>query len=675
MCTPNTQFQWNGQICFCDSYGRWTEANCRLVQRQEPCKPGEMILNDCSQCICGENGQLVCTNIPCNEQAMKQNPTFQFNYFAATGPRCTPFRSYFINCTLCTCPASGKTSDATCVIDNSCVIKNPTSIFVQTSLKNVCIPKVMYLFPCLHCLCSDEGYFVSNTCVETCTKHHEVESRRCTPKTFYRKECNICWCPMNGIQSEMSCSKSTCKQNIIFQSLSFLENRVAKCKSQTFTKSTCFYCNCNTEGNVNLNSCFENECLKIANFAYGLAKLNCGPGELLPFCSECFCPQNGLTNKKYCTSTCSTPSKLTLIENVLLDSQSKNDLLNLNVIKRITSGDLCTPDTLYIDNERYCYCPDNGRTNFKICTSIKELVKLQDGNTIGMNIDFNSTCEAGTFVDFDCNTCYCMKNGKFDPKWCTNDDCNTKKIILKTNRAPDDVQKAEQTCVPGTISEDDCNYCICPDSGLLKERVCTKNDCTEIPNPIRYDKIICEPLTYYTVDCNICYCPRDGLKNIDRCTKNQCENNFLRSYSCTPGDLFSDYCNVCVCPPNGNKLDKLCTNHTCPETDIPSQKVFKLSQDLLENKVAGETARNLDLCFPGEEFVVGCKVCVCPDMGLKEYASCTPMLCNEANIMPETTTEVSTVHHLIKFISKQIINGSVGIVYGCRVNGLEFESL
>ncbi|VVC92286.1 unnamed protein product [Leptidea sinapis] len=177
------------------------------------------------------------------------------------------------------------------------------------------------------------------------------------------------------------------------------------------------------------------------------------------------------------------------------------------------------------------------------------------------------------------------------------------------------------------MSKVKCNFCICPDSGILSERVCTKNNCYELDTQY-FDAVqfTCEPLSYYEVDCNVCLCPRVGIKNIAKCTQNQCERNFLRSSDCTPSTLFTDVCNVCVCPPNGDTSDRACTKHQC---SVAPLSIYEPPQSLLQNEAEDKKIRNLDLCFPGEEFTEGCKICVCPELGLKMYANCDDTQCKE----------------------------------------------
>lgn len=639
-CVPNTQFLLNGRLCYCNSMGRWSEGTCQLIGRRQTCQPGQIIWEECSQCICQENGKLLCTNSECAEDGTKKNTTLQD---AGAELWCTPFRSYYINCSLCVCPASGKMSEARCATDSSCSLKGP-NLSLESITQNVCIPKVMYLFPCLHCLCADDGFFVQSKCVETCHKAPE-SARRCIPRTFYRVDCNVYRCPENGVPDNNMRSKSNCNElPDVITSLISLRNTSNTCVPNKYTKPKCIYCECNSQGVVNESRCLEQECLKINGFNYDFVKSTCSPGEYVPTCMECFCPRASYTVEKYCTRVCSFQNKLIMLERVLKENIS---LIDRNVIKDVGVGsETCDPNSVVLDQGRYCLCPDNGNTNFKLCTSVIDDTgpkKTQRVLSDKINlIDYNTTCEPNTFVEFGCNTCYCSKDGRIDQKWCTFDDCQAKKVIQDAHYSRISAVAAEPmaTCVPGSISKVDCNFCICSLNGLMKDRACTNNTCSGQYKPVG-NEFACEPSAYYTVDCNICFCSTDGVKNVDKCTKNQCETNFLRSDSCTPGDLFSYDCNICVCPPNGDKKDKACTNRTCAESDTPWKKIFKLSQNLLGNRIVEDTTKNLELCFPGEEFESSCKLCVCPEMGLREYASCTPMLCDK-DALPSTVSTLST---------------------------------
>lgn len=640
-----------GRICQCDSHGAWIEANCLSAERRgnaNGCKAGQIIWQGCNQCICQENGQMVCSNAGCYDDV-----TYRAVHAPVINPIdikddpnswCTPFKSYYINCSICVCPASGRTSEAHCATDNSCQRSPPSSAdFLISVNKNICIPNVMYLFSCLHCLCSDGGYFVLDKCVETCHRPQQTETaRRCISRTFYRKNCNVCWCPSDSMPDDKLCTQTSCTKNSKFRSLDILRTSRAKCRAYRFLKPKCYYCGCNNKGYVNENACLELDCLKSNDFKYDVSKNTCSPGEMVPSCVECFCLGNGMTNSTYCSNVCSYQSKLSVLEKVLKDSVYQG-LVDKEAIKRTSDNEQCEPNSMYLDQGRYCLCPENGSTNFKLCTSVTDEV-VTSRPLIGFtssgsgNKDLNKTCTPNTFVEIDCNTCYCSKNGKIDPKWCTYDDCNAKKIIQDTHKSlrVSTIPSIKSTCIPGSISKLDCNFCICPESGMLQDRACTKNKCSEIQQTVDDDRFVCEPLAYYLVDCNVCLCPRDGVKNVAKCTKKICEKTFLRSDSCVPGQFFSNDCNICVCPPNGDKADKVCMNYRCSESETPWKKIFRLSQSLLDNRVIGnvivdDSKRQLDVCFSGEEFEIGCKICVCTDVGLRSYATCTESRCEEQN--------------------------------------------
>ncbi|XP_075985666.1 uncharacterized protein LOC142982852 [Anticarsia gemmatalis] len=637
-CVPNTQFLLNGRLCYCNNLGQSNDATCQYIGRRQACQPGQVIWEECSQCICQENGRTICTNTDCNDESAKNHKSTR----VGTSMWCTPFRSYYLNCTLCVCPASGKMAEARCAADSSCALKGfHTSL--DTMPRTICIPKVMYLFKCLHCLCSDNGQFLKSKCVETCTKTSEP-TKRCIPKSFYKSDCNICRCPDNGVPDSNLCSKSTCIQPSKPNTLFYLRNKTSSCTPNKFTNPRCIYCECNSHGVVNETVCIEQECLKVQNFTYDTVNAMCSPGELVPICMECFCPRTGLTIEKYCSRVCSPQNKVAILETVL---NEQLNLIDRDVIRVTTGTDSCEPHSLILDEGRYCLCSASGDTNNKHCTSVlkdnalKNPSKVYEGK-VQNRVDFNFSCEPNTYVKFGCNSCYCGKSGKIDPKWCTSDDCAAKRQISETlkkvsSNAVKKIAKDTSTCVPGSISKANCNFCICSSTGLLKDRVCTRNVCTN-KGKISEDELSCEPASYYTVDCNICFCPSDGIRNIDKCTKNQCENNFLRTDICAPGELFSDDCNICVCPPNGEKKDKICTNRNCTDDDTPWKKIFKISEKLLGG-LTDTPPKKFGACYPGEMFDIGCSRCTCPDSGLKEFAICDPQTCDDTTPLPSIREE------------------------------------
>lgn len=623
VCVPNTNFILNGRLCFCDYKGRWSQVNCRILARRQTCQPGRIFWQGCNKCTCSINSEVYCTNIYCNS-----TNSILSHSLSEYGERCIPFQLYHVNCSFCVCPASEQSSDARCSIDRSCYPNSETMDIQRITKISHCIPSALYLFPCLQCLCSENGTFSAEKCVEKCQQKIENKGR-CASGKLYKNGCNICQCPKNGIRNDTLCTKATC-YDISKSTSKFLRSDSVSCAPRTFTNPRCLYCECLSNGTVNENSCLELDCSK--TFNYNNSQRNvCSPGDLVPICIECFCFSNGQTNETYCTRTCTYESKLSMLEKVLNHSLIDPNLIDKHKVKQIEEGNDCETNTIYLVNGRYCLCPTNiaQESINKYCTHVIEHSKKVPNTIVSWNkhnITPYTSCEPNTLVDFDCNTCYCPKNGKVDPKWCTYDDCEAKRIILemhKSNSSQNSIEDPNGFCTPGTISKVKCNFCICPESGYLGQRACTKNNCfdnVEFTN----DKFTCEPLTYYEVDCNICYCPHDGFKNVDKCTKNSCEKSFLRTDVCIPGQLFSDECSVCVCPRNGNREDKVCTNNTCG--NVP-WNAFKLTHSFLENEVYDDTTRKLELCFPGEEFANGCDLCVCPDLGIKTYATCERILC------------------------------------------------
>ncbi|XP_045511859.1 laminin-like protein epi-1 [Pieris brassicae] len=619
-CVPDTQFVLNNRLCSCNNYGLWSDASCKTIERRPICQIGQVVKEGCTQCICQQNREFVCSNI-CTKDGL-----------SAYGPKCRPFKSYYVDCKLCTCPASGLSVEAHCSKDSSCLTE--TNFDFQVAKNNYCIPNVMYVFPCIECVCSENGFFVLDKCVEKCQTPAKQVIRRCIPGTYYRKDCHICLCPESSNIDENLCTRATCK-NKNKPAFLQLRNLNMQCTPFTFLKPRCLFCDCSFEGTVDENRCVEIDCTKTSNIHLYPDSQSCSPGEVVPNCVECFCPKNGMTTGIYCTRVCNYQNKLRLLQKFV--NESYVDLYSIKNLKQNEDDVLCVPNLIYIEDERYCLCPESGYKSFKFCTTSK--IRLQTHSPRTQDAyNINTECEPGTFVTVDCNSCYCNINGTIDQKWCTNDDCEAKRTIVATHKfrsLPITTVNTDGVCTPGAISKVKCNFCICPESGILKDRACTKNSCYDegIDQTIGMDKFTCEPLAYYEVDCNICFCPKDGIKNVAKCTKNHCQKNIMRSNDCTAGHLFTVDCNVCVCPPNGDKIDRVCTQHKCGVAPLNfsnlSQKVDK-----------PEYIRSLDHCFPGEEFMIGCKICMCPEMGLKMYASCETGGCDDT---AETTNGLSII--------------------------------
>ncbi|CAK1596498.1 unnamed protein product [Parnassius mnemosyne] len=498
------------------------------------------------------------------------------------------------------------------------------------------------------CLCSDDGRFLLEKCFEVCQKPTQVKLiKKCKPGSFYKQNCNICRCPQNGIRDDKICINTTCNVNSPKSNLVSLLISQNSCVPYTFTRPRCFICDCNTKGTLNDNSCSEINCTRnIESYNINWNE-SCNPEEILPVCVECICLQNGSFNEKYCTRTCNDQNKLNILEELLTDSQKIQNLITHTDIKIIAPKRSCEKNSIFLIENNYCICA-SGKANLKYCkpfTQEKNYTSTRNYRTsISNQLKFNAEtlCQPNTFVEFDCNTCYCSKKGKIDPKWCTYDDCEAKRLIQESNKLNNyfTSEKLSDTCTPGSIFKEKCNYCICPESGLSKDKACTKSYCSSVDQFHNTVNFTCEPLDYYEVDCNICLCPRDGLKNVAKCTKKICEKKYLRSDTCSPGHLFSEKCNVCLCPLNGNKNDKVCTNHICPE--VATWSNFELSSsNLLQDRIGVDTKRSLDLCFPGERFIIDCRQCVCPETGLKIYAICDNSHCNDKNLISNVSTHIT----------------------------------
>ncbi|XP_041976813.1 uncharacterized protein LOC121731453 isoform X2 [Aricia agestis] len=629
-CPSNSRFIMNGLLCVCNREGAWSRVSCSLIGRREPCAPAEVHRHGCSRCTC-HRGNLICDHTLCPVESATLTASSNLSYF---GPSCSPFRSYYFNCSLCVCPASGKTSEAQCIVDLSCPMMGSLNRS-RSSVQNVCLANVIYLFPCLQCLCSERGTFVYEKCVEKCYKSIGRTPRRCMPGSMYRVNCSVCRCPENGIHDDIFCVKVECNGKTTRSIVRTLPAK-ASCTPHAFTEPICYYCDCSPDGVVDDRSCIEIECPKIIPTRRKYTS-TCSPGEVTPLCVECFCLRNGNIRNEFCTRNCSDRKKIAILETILKENFN---LIDDKRIVKIKENEKCEPNFLYLDdNSRYCLCL-KGNSSSKACTLYyRHTVEPAPHQYTNVEIDYNASCKPITLVEFGCNVCYCSKTGKIDPKWCTIDDCEAIKKTQESHWSyPVKVPSAESksTCEPGAISRMQCNFCICPENGLSKDRVCTKNYC-EQHQSVSDDAFVCDPLAYYRVDCNVCLCPKDGLKNVAKCTKNVCESNFLRSdLSCTPGHLFVEDCNICVCPISGKKEDTACTNHACEKRSWKVLKAANVHMSPMNLK------RNLDVCFRGEEFIQGCNLCLCPEDGFKNYAICEDMACDQESPYQNFTTALVT---------------------------------
>ena len=186
----------------------------------------------------------------------------------------------------------------------------------------------------------------------------------------------------------------------------------------------------------------------------------------------------------------------------------------------------------------------------------------------------------------------------------------------------------------------------------------------------------CEPNTTFTTDdgCNVCTCPNSGMYNENTCTQMTCETyNPCQEkrcgdtcQSCDPTDMTcEETAEVKVCNAGGQCMDSeivscetdLCADVTCgdsgpsscdgnialpawssmcdPNTGACLPTSEATAQDCsAEGRICTDgvcVALEADACVPGEIFDAGdeCNTCECPDSGLKIEAICTDMVCQE----------------------------------------------
>ncbi|XP_014234940.2 laminin subunit alpha-1-like [Trichogramma pretiosum] len=253
-------------------------------------------------------------------------------------------------------------------------------------------------------------------------------------------------------------------------------------------------------------------------------------------------------------------------------------------------------------------CPFKGRFYYdnRICTCSKETNEIECKDRVNEYKDelqvtqlqsVNVTCEPASLFDLDCShTCVCDAEGSsalctYSHKQCTDEQ--TKELLNQ--------------CTPGSILNDDCNTCVCDESG---KPVCTKLDCDlaysgSSPN----GEVICVPDTSYVLQCNDCDCTLDGQESY--CNKMGC-SPFYPVYhesltnvttSCEPKKKYESGCQECYCGDSGTYA--LCVGIECGENSEPTNTIEK--------------------CLPGSIVANDCNSCVCNDDG---KAVCTKLSCD-----------------------------------------------
>ncbi|CAH2057069.1 unnamed protein product, partial [Iphiclides podalirius] len=234
-----------------------------------------------------------------------------------------------------------------------------------------------------------------------------------------------------------------------------------------------------------------------------------------------------------------------------------------------------------------------------------------------VSLDSKGTCEPGTKMAVECNTCFCMRNVlhsfAFDyeqpvPSKLWNERCKRNSHVLN-----------------------DCNWCWCDSSYQYKchARVCSKVDMfghfndaireidvgMEGKGVWRTTDSACAPGVHYRRGSVLCVCNEDGYwpnpvcRDIFRILHSvEVTRGIGMSQKCEPTKLYLVGCNVCFCPSTGRLDGELCTKLSCLDDD-PVLNATKGNR-----VIEAEESDDVEVyatCDTSKKYSMGCQTCSC----------------------------------------------------------------
>jgi hypothetical protein len=352
-------------------------------------------------------------------------------------------------------------------------------------------------------------------------------------------------------------------------------------------------------------------------------------------------------------------------ENVIDDDIKKDNgdqqVSNENV--ELTNNQVCTPHEVKMEDCNRCRCAANGIGWF--CT--RKACPPKPLNRKKRRVPVNSPgfrCIPGeTFMD-DCNTCWCHESGNFA---CTLMACPPKNIH---KREISSTEPPKIVCKPGDSFMDECNNsCWCNPEGtgfMCTMMGCSRTFFTSRPKTIEKRSVrvkkstssYCTPGETFMEDCNTCICHESG--NYAACTMMACppKNIHKREISsteppkivCKPGDSYMDDCNGCWCNPEGTGF--MCTMMDCPPKNIHKREI---SPDQ-------PIQPPVNKCTPGESYMKDCNRCWCNENGI---AMCTLKFCGYVPTFNRLIKrDIPTKTYRLKVTSAELRNPSFSCIPG-----------
>ena len=398
-CTPGETFDADDgcNTCTCPESGKTSEAACtEMACAYEPCA-GKTCGDTCT--VCDPN------DADCMETAVEKACNEAGECSADTGEECiapdacTPGETFDAadGCNTCTCPESGKKSEAGCT-EMACIYE-PCAGKACGDACTECDPNNT---DCTETAeekaCDNDGVCTADT-GEEC-----IDPDACTPgETFDAADgCNTCTCPESGKKSEAGCTEMAC----------IYEPCAGKACGDACTE-------CDPNDTDCVETAVEKACNEAGECTADTGKLcakpeMCTPGESFDAddgCNTCTCPESGIKADAGCTKklcnydpckdkACGDPCTVC--------DPNDTDCIETAVIKACDPGGTCVADTGDL-----CAVEAEGCHGDADCTAEMGDMCFYPGQPLGCGICMEpfETCSADT----DCAaTMICEQSGPED---------------------------------------------------------------------------------------------------------------------------------------------------------------------------------------------------------------------------------------------------------------------
>lgn len=241
-----------------------------------------------------------------------------------------------------------------------------------------------------------------------------------------------------------------------------LKRPTEDCQANYFYREDTTFCTCSDEGRWRSDECqerFRSLLPETSPLPYKLrTSVSCEPGMLYVVdCNICRCDSTGFINVAACTNRHCTPGHKA-------DSCQIGDILRTN--EEICA---CSDINYYID--RLCVSVENRPVQKVSQLALSKLVEVGE-SWRRVNDLLSNTCDTRVVYSVDCNKCVCSEEHLVcTTKICTL----RKKLALRHERSSHDgnynfmmlpvLHNPKDSCIPGKIYRFQCNTCYCTKDG------------------------------------------------------------------------------------------------------------------------------------------------------------------------------------------------------------------